>query len=200
MRQNSSCAGPTSFASPAARRDSGTTLPFRMSPWFRPGIQLQSCSEQTNGVPTPRRHPRRRFSNGFLPKPLHKVQNGQVNQRTAGGRAYSFAWRGTSAVCLDVYKVRRLRANSLQICAKRELLKNNLVTAEGFAGSLDNHYTWHSNRHTFCSWLAMAGVSIKEIQVLAGHKTISMSARYAHLSPEVTASASERLVQPQTTA
>jgi integrase len=57
-------------------------------------------------------------------------------------------------------------------------------------------YTWHSNRHTFCSWLAMAGVSIKEIQVLAGHKTISMSARYAHLSPEVTATASERLVQP----
>jgi integrase len=61
-------------------------------------------------------------------------------------------------------------------------------------------YTWHGNRHTFCSWLAMAGVSIKEIQVLAGHKTISMSARYSHLSPEVTASASERLVQPASTA
>jgi integrase len=60
-------------------------------------------------------------------------------------------------------------------------------------------YTWHSNRHTFCSWLAMAGVSIKEIQALAGHKSITMSARYARLSPDVTASASERLVisQPQ---
>lgn len=55
-------------------------------------------------------------------------------------------------------------------------------------------YTWHNNRHTFCSWLAMAGVSTKEIQVLAGHKTITMAARYAHLSPEATASASERLV------
>ena len=55
-------------------------------------------------------------------------------------------------------------------------------------------YTWHNNRHTFCSWLAMAGVSTKEIQVLAGHKTIAMAARYAHLSPEATASASERLV------
>jgi hypothetical protein len=137
VARESSCAGPASFASPAARRDSGTTLPFWMSPWFRPGIQLQSCSEQTNGVPASRRHPLRRFSNGFLPKPLHKAQIGQVNGRTAGGRAYSFARRGTSAVCLDVYKVRRLRANSLQICAKRELLKNNLVTAEEFAGSLD---------------------------------------------------------------
>jgi len=55
-------------------------------------------------------------------------------------------------------------------------------------------YTWHNNRHTFCSWLALAEVSIKEIQVLAGHKTITMAARYAHLSPEATASASERLV------
>jgi integrase len=55
-------------------------------------------------------------------------------------------------------------------------------------------YVWHGNRHTFCSWLAMAGVSTKEIQVLAGHKTITMAARYAHLSPEATASASERLV------
>ena len=57
-------------------------------------------------------------------------------------------------------------------------------------------YTWHNNRHTFCSWLAMARVSTKEIQVLAGHKTITMAARYAHLSPEATASASERLVMP----
>jgi integrase len=56
-------------------------------------------------------------------------------------------------------------------------------------------YVWHSNRHTFCSWLAMAGVSIKEIQVLAGHKTITMAARYAHLSPESSVSASERLVR-----
>lgn len=55
-------------------------------------------------------------------------------------------------------------------------------------------YTWHNNRHTFCSWLAIAGVSIKEIQTLAGHKTITMAARYAHLSPDAAASASERMV------
>ncbi|HTV07205.1 MAG TPA: site-specific integrase [Acidobacteriaceae bacterium] len=57
-----------------------------------------------------------------------------------------------------------------------------------------NGYTWHNNRHTFCSWLAMTGVSIMEIQELAGHKTIAMSARYAHLAPERTAAVSERLV------
>jgi site-specific recombinase XerD len=37
-------------------------------------------------------------------------------------------------------------------------------------------------------------VSIKEIQTLAGHKSITMSARYSHLSPEASSSASERLV------
>jgi integrase len=56
-------------------------------------------------------------------------------------------------------------------------------------------YTWHGNRHTFCSWLAIAGVSTRQIQELAGHKTTAMAARYAHLSPEATTSASERIVQ-----
>jgi integrase len=54
-------------------------------------------------------------------------------------------------------------------------------------------YVWHSNRHTFCSWLAMAGASIKEIQEAAGHKTITMSARYSHLSPSHKQSVVERI-------
>jgi site-specific recombinase XerD len=44
-------------------------------------------------------------------------------------------------------------------------------------------YVWHCNRHTFCSRLVAAGVSLKTVQVLAGHKTISMTARYSHLAP-----------------
>jgi site-specific recombinase XerD len=54
-------------------------------------------------------------------------------------------------------------------------------------------YVWHSNRHTFCSRLAMAGATIKEIQEAAGHKTITMSARYAHLSPKHQQSVLERI-------
>ena len=52
-------------------------------------------------------------------------------------------------------------------------------------------YLWHCNRHTFCSWLAMAGASTKDIQVAAGHKGIAMAARYSHLSPKHTASVVE---------
>ena len=43
------------------------------------------------------------------------------------------------------------------------------------------NFRWHDLRHTFCSRLAQRGASLKVIQELAGHKTIQMSARYAHL-------------------
>lgn len=56
-------------------------------------------------------------------------------------------------------------------------------------------YTWHSNRHTFCSWLAIGGASLKTIQELAGHKDIKMSARYSHLSPDHKKMEIEKLVQ-----
>ncbi len=55
-------------------------------------------------------------------------------------------------------------------------------------------YTWHNNRHTFCSWLAIAGVPLRTIQELAGHKTIAMTARYAHLSPDHKGIEIEKLV------
>ena len=43
----------------------------------------------------------------------------------------------------------------------------------------------HSLRHTFASHLIMAGVPIKTVQVLLGHKSISTTLDiYGHLSPE----------------
>ena len=44
-------------------------------------------------------------------------------------------------------------------------------------------FRWHDLRHTFCSRLAMAGVDIRTIAQLAGHKTLAMAMRYSHLSP-----------------
>jgi site-specific recombinase XerD len=57
-------------------------------------------------------------------------------------------------------------------------------------------YVWHENRHTFCSWLAMAGATTREIMEAAGHKTIAMAARYAHLSPQHTQSVVDRIADP----
>jgi integrase len=54
-------------------------------------------------------------------------------------------------------------------------------------------YTWHCNRHTFASRLAMAGIDIRTIAQLMGHRTIQMSMRYAHLAPEHNQAAVDRL-------
>jgi site-specific recombinase XerD len=52
-------------------------------------------------------------------------------------------------------------------------------------------FSWHCLRHTFASRLVMAGVALKAVQELMGHKTIQMTARYAHLSPDHLQSAVE---------
>ncbi len=60
-------------------------------------------------------------------------------------------------------------------------------------------FTWHCLRHTFASRLIMAGVDLKTVQELMGHLSITMTARYAHLSPEHRAAALEKLCPPSAT-
>ena len=42
--------------------------------------------------------------------------------------------------------------------------------------------TFHALRHTFASRLVMAGVDLPTVQALMGHKTMTMTMRYAHLA------------------
>ena len=55
------------------------------------------------------------------------------------------------------------------------------------------NFSWHCLRHTFASRLVMAGVDLRTVQQLMGHKSISMTVRYAHLAPEHQMAAVERL-------
>jgi integrase len=49
--------------------------------------------------------------------------------------------------------------------------------------------TPHTLRHTFASHCAMAGVDLRTLAELLGHKTLDMVMRYSHLSPEHKAAA-----------
>lgn len=58
--------------------------------------------------------------------------------------------------------------DSLQRVARRANLRNNGA---------------HILRHTFCSHLAMRGAPARAIQELAGHRDLSTTQHYMHLSP-----------------
>ena len=57
----------------------------------------------------------------------------------------------------------------------------------------------HMLRHTFCSHLAMRGAPARAIQELAGHKDLSTTQRYMHLSPAAIEGAIRLLDQPKPT-
>ncbi|MEG9430796.1 tyrosine-type recombinase/integrase [Terriglobus sp. ADX1] len=115
--------------------------------------------------------------------------------KTKNGSARSVHLNSDAIAALESLK--RPRQHASDPVFPREGSKGRFDTRSWFQPCLVDagisEYVWHCNRHTFCSWLAMAGASIKEIQEAAGHKTITMSARYSHLSPAHRLSVVERI-------
>ena len=117
---------------------------------------------------------------------LAKAQRGDVRdgvllvESTAEGRTKSAKWR---AVPMNRYALRalaRLPAGRLAPWHRDTL--GDRFAAQARSAGLPG--TLHWIRHTFCTILAQQGVSLHEIQRLAGHSSITVTERYAHHAPD----------------
>jgi len=70
-------------------------------------------------------------------------------------------------------------------------IKKSFFTAVQKSGIKD--FRFHDLRHTFASYMVMNGTDLNTVRELLGHKSLTMTLRYAHLSPNHKTQAMESL-------
>jgi integrase len=92
---------------------------------------------------------------------------------------------GLEAILKDIRRRDGLRYEHV-FTYKGNPIESNLQASFGAAlkkaGIVDFHF--HDLRHTFASQLVLNGGSLKDVQELLGHKSMTMTLRYAHLTQE----------------
>ena len=127
---------------------------------------------------------RRSDWNGHVTTPKGgRLRHVPLTRRLAAALSEHRHLRSARVLCQD--DAEPLTRQIVQTRAKRAARKGGL-TNDGV----------HILRHTFCSHLAMRGAPARAIQELAGHKDLSMTQRYMHLSPAALDAAIRLLEQP----
>jgi integrase len=151
----------------------------------------------------------------FEPPYLLPVVLMAMHTRMRRGKLVGLSWRDID-VRHRTITLRTNKNNELQVIPLNETalavlqtLPRHLDTDRAFPGVNGNMVSmafrracqragvedlrFHDLRHTFGSYLAMAGLNIRTIQQLLGHKDLRMTQRYAHLSAEHLQQAVHRL-------
>ena len=89
--------------------------------------------------------------------------------------------QGKRCVYVFTYKGKKISSN-VQTSFENAVKKAELVD-----------FRFHDLRHTFASHYVMKGGSIKSLQEILGHKDITMTMRYAHLSEDYTRDMMEKM-------
>jgi len=92
--------------------------------------------------------------------------------------------KGHNVIRLNGKPVKRLKSECVFTYRGEPVkeVKRSFKTALKDAGIVD--FRFHDLRHTFASQLLMKGGTLKDVQELLGHKTMTMTLRYAHLTQE----------------
>ena len=97
--------------------------------------------------------------------PLNSSLVGLLRHKTATSEKNSFVFTTSCGTRIDARNLTRAFYSALE---KAEIM----------------NFRFHDLRHTFATRLAQAGVDLYKVQRLLGHKSPTMTQRYAHHSPE----------------
>jgi site-specific recombinase XerD len=104
--------------------------------------------------------------------------------RTKNGKPRHIPLNAVSVAALQSLKERNGKSRWVFVNHDGEKLRGHRDWFDpALAESGVQDYTWHCNRHTFASRLVMAGVDLRTVGDLLGHRTPSMTWRYSHLAP-----------------
>ena len=118
--------------------------------------------------------------NGFIYLQKTKTNEAReipVNDTLANLFKQIRAEQGLTSKCVFTYQAgKKSPVSTIQRVdrAFKAALKNAGIT----------NFKFHDLRHTFASHLMMRGASLQDVQEILGHKTMTMTLRYAHLSQE----------------
>ena len=120
---------------------------------------------------------------------LHDTKNGERRALPLVGEAFSLLQARSKVRNLKDDRIfpPTARAKKSRVLDLRAPWESALKSAQ----IADFH--WHDLRHTAASYLAMSGVSLVEIAKILGHRTLSMVARYSHLSDGHVVATGEKL-------